>query len=142
MAARKSKLSSAALNVAATDPEKPMLSALAEVVSADASTVLSPLGSVSPPDQVIEARLALTALSFKSVKLRVATGATLIAALPVVLRNSMTGRDPASAASTGGGALSWMGSKMVGPEVVGVRIGTGCDAASLFAGGLKLIGWT
>jgi hypothetical protein len=141
LAARKSKLSSAALNVAATDPEKPVLSALAEVVSADASTVLSPLGSVSPPAQVIEARLALTVLSFKSVKLRGAAVATWIVGLPVVLGNSMTGCDPASAASTGGGALSSGGSEGR-PEVVGVRIVTGCDAASLFAGGLKLIGWS
>ena len=141
MAARKSKLSSAALNVALTLPEKPVLSVLAEAVSADASTVLSSLGGVAPPDQVIEARLALTALSFKSVKLRVTAGAALIVELPVVLGNSMTGCEPASAVSTGGGALSWMTS--TDPEVIGViRIVTGGDAASLFAGGLKLIGWS
>jgi hypothetical protein len=53
-------------------PPKPLLT---EVVSADASTSLSPPGSVSPPDQVIEARLTLTALNVKLLKLRVPAGA-------------------------------------------------------------------
>src|SRR5512132_467701 len=139
--ARKSKLLSAALNVVVIDPEKPVLSLLAEVASADASTVLRPLGSVPPPDQVIEARLALTELSFKSVKLRVAEGAVSNWVFQVVWGISVIARGPASAASTGGGGLSWATS--TNPELPAVILMvTGCGAASLFAGGLKLIGWT
>jgi hypothetical protein len=74
LAARKSKLSSAALNVAVIDPALKLV-VFASIESAPASTAASPPGGV-PPDQVIEARLALTVPNFrsKSVKLRVAGG--------------------------------------------------------------------
>src|SRR6266516_8008077 len=138
-AARKSKLLSAALNVVTIDPEEAvLLSVLAEVVSADASTVLSPLGSVSPPDQVIEARLALTVLSFKSAKLRLAEGATLGVVLPVVSGNSMVRCGSASGVSTGGGGLSWGTSRA--PELCAIKIVADTGNDSLFAGGAKLIG--
>src|SRR5258708_33008165 len=75
-AARKSKVLSGALNVVAIDPVVPVLSLLTEVVSADASTAkFDPLGSVAPPDQVIEARLALTVLTLKWVKVNSPAGA-------------------------------------------------------------------
>src|SRR6266516_2487662 len=107
-AARKSKLLSAALNVVTIDPEEAvLLSVLTEVVSADASTVLSPLGSVAPPDQVIEARLALTELTLKSVKVSVPEGTVSSLVLPVVLRNSMiAGAPETSTASTGLGGIT------------------------------------
>src|SRR5262249_61359785 len=75
-AARKSKVLSGALNVVAIDPlVLIVLSVLTEVVSADASTAtFSSLGSVAPPDQVIEARLALTVLTFKWVKVSTPAG--------------------------------------------------------------------
>src|SRR5919204_4506581 len=61
LAARKSKVLSIALNLKLTVPEpEPVLSLLTEVVSADASTVLSPLGSVAPPDQIAETKLLPT----------------------------------------------------------------------------------
>src|SRR5919204_4216593 len=61
LAARKSKVLSIALNLKLTAPEpEPVLSLLTEVVSADASTVLSPLGSVAPPDQIAETKLLPT----------------------------------------------------------------------------------
>src|SRR5262245_55811284 len=106
-AARKSKLLSAALNVAVTDPENPGMSVLTDVVSADASTALSPLGSGSAePDQVIETRLALAVPLLTLVKLRVATGAVSIPVLPVVWGISMTGCSPVSADKTGNGCLA------------------------------------
>src|SRR5262249_12711284 len=104
-AARKSKLLSAALNVAVIAPEGPPLSTL--VVSADASTALSSPGGALPLDQVIEGRLTLSELNFKSVKVRMAEGAVSNPVLPVVWGISRIGRDPASASSTGGGGLSW-----------------------------------
>src|SRR5262249_44056757 len=137
--ARKSKFLSAALNVTSTDPLKPVMSVLTEVVSADASTVLSPLGGVSPAGQVIQTRFALTELGFKSVKLRVAAGAISSIALPVVCGNSMIGCDPVSAASTGGGGLSWGTSRA--PELCATEIAADTGNASLFAGRAKLIGW-
>src|SRR5262249_29103451 len=101
-AARKSKVLSGALNVVAIDPLVPVLSVLTEVVSADASTATSsPLGSAAPPDQAMEARLALTALTFKWVKVSTPEGAVSQLLLPVVLRISVIARAPTSAASTG-----------------------------------------
>ncbi len=101
-AARKSKVLSGALNVVAIDPVVPVLSVLTEVVSADASTAkFDPLGSVAPPDQVIEARVALTVLTFKWVKVSTPVGAVSKLVLPVVLRISMTCAPETSAASTG-----------------------------------------
>src|SRR5919201_4852386 len=116
LAARKSKSLSGAPKVAVIDPEVPALSAATG--SAPASTAVKPLGSVAPPDQVIDARLALNALSFKSVKVRVAVGAMSSVMLPMVLRTSMIGCSPASAVSAGGcGGWSWTTS--TNPEVVG-----------------------
>src|SRR5436309_2818302 len=138
LAARKSKLLSAALNVVVIDPEKSVLSLLAEVASADASTVLSPLGSVPPPDQVIEARLALTELSFKSVKLRVAEGVVSNRVFPVVWGISMIARGPASAESTGGGGLSWATS--MNPELFGVILTATWPGAASVPARVKLIG--
>src|SRR5262245_45495465 len=136
-AARKSKLLSAALNVVVIDPAKPvLLSVLTEVVSADASTVLSPLGSVAPPDQVTEARLALTVLTLKWVKVSSPEGAVSKLVLPVVLRISMIACAPeTSAASTGlggstGSSLS-VGTSMT-PGLVGVVMVTGNAAGSWF----------
>src|SRR5260221_13131219 len=106
-AARKSKLLSAALNVAVIDPAwKSVVSAVTE--SAPASTAASPLGEAAPLDQVIEARLALTVPKFRSkwVKLRVAEGAVSSPVFPVVWGISMIGCDPASAESTGSGGLT------------------------------------
>src|SRR5215471_16990575 len=102
-AARKSKVLSGALNVVAIDPLLPVvLSVLTEVVSADASTALSPLGSVALPDQVIEARLALTVLTFKWVKVSTPAGVVSRLVLPVMLGVSMIACAPeTSAASTG-----------------------------------------
>src|SRR5262252_8621954 len=101
-AARKSKVLSGALNVAAIDPLVPVLSALTEVVSPDASTALSPLGSVAPPDQVIEARLALTVLTFKWVKVSTPAGVVSRLVLPVMLGGCFIACAPAtSAGSTG-----------------------------------------
>src|SRR5262252_10205166 len=102
-AARKSKVLSGALNVVAIDPLLPVvLSALTEVVSPDASTALSPLGSVAPPDQVIEARLALTVLTFKWVKVSTPAGVVSRLVLPVMLGGCFIACAPAtSAGSTG-----------------------------------------
>src|SRR5215831_11703328 len=102
-AARKSKVLSGALNVVAIDPLVPVLSVLTEVVSADASTAkFGPLGSVAPPDQVIEARLALTVLTLKWVKVSSPANAVSKVALPVVLKISVAACAPeTSAASTG-----------------------------------------
>src|SRR6266508_1622068 len=137
LAARKSKLSSAAPNVAAIDPAwKSVVSAVTE--SAPVSTAASPPGGV-PPDQVIEARLALTVPKFRSkwVKLRLAE-AVLGVGLPVVLRNSMARCGPASGVSTGGGGLSWGTSR--DPELCAITIAADTGNDSLFAGGAKLIG--
>src|SRR5262252_9529194 len=103
-AARKSKVLSGALNVVAIDPlVLIVLSVLTEVVSADASTAtFSSLGSVAPPDQVIEARLALTVLTFKWVKVSTPAGVVSRLVLPVMLGVSMIACAPAtSAGSTG-----------------------------------------
>src|SRR5262245_65593937 len=104
-AARKSKLLSAAPNVAVIAPEEPPLSTL--VVSADASTALSSPGSALPLDQVIEARLTLSELNFKSVKVRMAEGAVSSPVLPVVWGISRRGCSTGSGTSTGGGR--WRG---------------------------------
>src|SRR6516225_6908425 len=124
-AARKSKLRSGALNVVTIDPEEPVLSLLTEVVNADASTALSPLGSVAPPDQVIEARLALTVLTLKWVKLSSPVDAMSRLVLPVVLGTSMIACAPETSGEscglgcvTGGAVLDTVKSRS--PWVVGV----------------------
>src|SRR5215472_860663 len=102
-AARKSKVWSGALNLVAIVPLI-VLSMLTEVVSADASTALSPLGSgaTPDPDQVIDSRLALAVLKLKWVKVNSPAGVTSNAPLPVVWRSSMIACAPeTSAASTG-----------------------------------------
>src|SRR5262245_18759977 len=134
-AARKSKLLSAALNVTATDP--PPAPVLIEVVSADASTALSPPGTASPPDQVIEARLTFTVPGVELVKLRMPVLAVSSPLLPVVWGISMTACSPASGASTGGGALSWSAS--TNPELAALMIVLTKGAASCFSSRLKLI---
>src|SRR5262245_66411580 len=95
-AARKSKVVSGALNVVAIDPlVLIVLSMLTEVVSADASTpTFSSLGSVAPPDQVIEARLALTVLKLTWVK--VSTPAEVVSklVLPGGVRDWVVGVAP------------------------------------------------
>src|SRR5215510_14335275 len=90
--ARKSKVLSGALNVVAIDPlVLIVLSVLTEVVSADASTAkFGPLGSVAPPDQVIDSRLALAVLKLKWVKVNSPAGVTSNVLLPVVWSSSMT----------------------------------------------------
>ena len=106
-AARKSKVLSGALNVVAIDPlVLIVLSVLTEVVSADASTAkFGPLGSVAPPDQAIEARLALTVLTFKWVKVSTPVGAVSKWVLPVVLMKlhffALTGSYPAGGSGPG-----------------------------------------
>src|SRR6516162_7639813 len=102
-AARKSKVWSGALNAVAIVPlVLIVLSMLTEVVSADASTAFSPLGSVAPPDQVIEARLALAVLKLKWVKVNSPAGVASNVVLPVVLRISVIACAPeTSAVSTG-----------------------------------------
>src|SRR5215813_11701718 len=104
-AARKSKMWSGALNVVAIVPlVLIVLLMLAEVVSADASTALSPPGSgaTSEPDQVIDSRLALAVLKLKWVKVNAPAGVESIVALPVVWRSSMIACAPeTSAESTG-----------------------------------------
>src|SRR6516225_4772042 len=109
--ARKSKVLSGALKLATIDPVEPVvLSVLTEVVSADASTALSPLGSVAPPDHVIEARLGLTVLTLKWVKVSSPAGAVSKLVLPVMLGVSMiTWRPETSAASSGSGGGSTVG---------------------------------
>src|SRR5215471_189842 len=136
-AARKSKVLSGALNVVAIDPLLPVvLSVLTEVVSADASTALSPPGSVAPPDQVIEARLALTVLTLKWVKVSSPAGAVSKLVLPVVLRISMIACAPkTSAASTGLGASTGSGLNVgtsMTPGLVGVVIVTANGAGPWF----------
>src|SRR5262249_7252479 len=103
-AARKSKVWSGALNVVAIVPlVLIVLSMLTEVVSADASTAtFSPLGSVAPPDQVIDSRLALAVLKLKWVKVSSPAGVASNVVLPVVWRSSTIACAPeTSAASTG-----------------------------------------
>src|SRR6266540_2084479 len=123
----------------AIDPEPEPVLSVVVTESAPASTAASPPGGV-PPDQVIEARLALTVPKFrsKSVKLRLAEGAVLSVGLPVVSRNSMTRCGPASGVSNGGGGLSWGTSRA--PELCAIKIVADTGNDSLFAGGAKLIG--
>ena len=71
------------------------------IESAPASTSASPLGGVAPPDQVIEAMVALTVLTLKSVKVSVPEGTVSTCVLPVVLMASMTVEKPAADPSTG-----------------------------------------
>src|SRR5215831_6357939 len=130
-AARKSKVLSGALNVVAIDPlVLIVLSMLTEVVSADASTAtFSTLGSVAPPDQVIEARLALTVLKLKWVKVSTPAGVVSKLVLPI----SMIACAETSAASTGlistGSGLN-AGTSM-GPGLVEVVMVTANGAESL-----------
>src|SRR5262245_29132143 len=128
-AARKSKVWSGALNVVAIDPlVLIVLSVLTEVVSADASTALSPLGSgaTPDPDQVIDSRLALAVLKLKWVKVSSPAGVMSNVLLPVVWSSSMTACAPeTSAASTGlistGSGLT-VGTSL-GPGLVRVGLG-------------------
>src|SRR6516162_6343392 len=144
-AARKSKVLSGALNVVAIDPlVLIVLSMLTEVVSADASTAtFSSLGSVAPPDQVIDSRLALTVLKLKWVKVSTPAGVVSKLVLPVVLRISMIACAPTSAASTGlistGSGLN-AGTSMA-PGLVEVVMVTANGAESLFCRLLNLIAW-
>src|SRR6478735_6590765 len=106
LAARKSKLLSAAPNVVAIDPE-PLSSPSVVIESAPASTPANPLGGVAPPDQVIEAMVALTVVTLKSVKVSVPEEAVSTCVLPVMLKASVTMEKPAADPSTGsGGGLS------------------------------------
>src|SRR5262249_22151649 len=135
-AARKSKVLSGALNVVAIDPVVPVLSVLTEVVSADASTAtFGPPGRVAPPDQAIEARLALTVLTLKWVKVSSPAGAVSKWVLPVVLMISVVACAPeTSAASTGlistGSGLN-VGTSM-NPGLVAVVMVTANGAGPLF----------
>src|SRR5258707_14534074 len=138
-AARKSKLLSAALNVAVIDPAwKSVVSAVTE--SAPASTAASPLGGAAPLDQVIVARLALTVPEFRSkwVKPRVAEGAVSRPVLPGVWGISVIGFDPASADSTGSGGFRWTTSK--NPELFCVMVRVTWPAAASVPVRAKLIG--
>ena len=81
---------SGALNVVAIEP-KPESAPSVVIESAPASTSPRPLGSVAPPDQVIEARLALTVLTFKSVKVSVPEGTVSTCVLPVGQSRSALG---------------------------------------------------
>src|SRR3981189_1885075 len=111
LAARKSKLRSAALNVVAIDPENGL--ALSVVIeSAPASTSASPLGGVAPPDQVMEAMVALTVVTWKSVRVSVPEETVSKCVLPVVLTVSVTMEkpaDPSTGVTNGGGGLSCWG---------------------------------
>src|SRR5262249_54325216 len=144
-AARESEALSGALHVVGIDPlVLIVLSVLTEVVSADASTAtFSSLGSVAPPDQVIEARLALTVLKFKWVKVSTPAGVVSKLVLPGVLRISMIACAETSAASTRlistGGGLD-AGASMA-PRLVEVVVGTGNGAESLVCSILNLIAW-
>ena len=89
LAARKSKVWSAALNVVAIDPE-PLSAPSVVIESAPASTSANPLGGVAPPDQVIEAMVALTVVTVKSVKVSVPEEAVSTCVLPVMLKASVT----------------------------------------------------
>src|SRR5262245_51922397 len=135
-AARKSKVWSGALNVAAIVPLI-ALSMLTEVVSADASAALSPSGSgaTPDPDQVIDSRLALAVLKLKWVKVNSPAGVTSNAPLPVVWRSSTIACVPeTSAVSTGlistGSGLT-VGTSMT-PRLVAVVMVTANDAGAWF----------
>src|SRR5262249_23423395 len=153
-AARKSKVLSGALNVVAIDPlVLIVLSMLTEVVSADASTpTFSSLGSVAPPDQVIEARLALTVLKLTWVKVSTPAGrgcqlgragACGGPRFAGVLGMAMMGWVPGSAGSAGlistGSGLN-AGTSMA-PGLVEVVMVTANGAESLLCRLLNLIGW-
>src|SRR5215467_11412789 len=136
-AARKSKVLSGALNVVAIVPlVLIVLSMLTEVVSPDASTAtFSSLGSVAPPDQVIDSRLALAVLKLKWVKVNSPAGVASNVVLPVVLRISVIACAPeTSAASTGlistGSGLN-VGTSMA-PGLVAVVMVTANGAEPLF----------
>src|SRR5215472_16792294 len=137
-AARKSKVWSGALNLAAIVPlVLIVLLMLTEVVSADASTAPSPLGSgaTPDPDQVIDSRLSLAVLKLKWVKVNAPAGVESNVALPVVWRSSMIACTPeTSAESTGlistGSGLN-VGTSMA-PGLVAVVMVTGNGAGPWF----------
>src|SRR5262249_26894706 len=136
-AARKSKVLSGALNVAAIVPlVLIVLSMLTEVVSADASTAtFSTLGSVAPPDQVIEARLVLAVLKLKWGKVNSPARALANVALAGAVRIPGIACAPeTSAASTGlistGSGLN-VGTSMA-PGLVAVVMVTANGAGPLF----------
>ena len=79
---------SGALNVVAIEP-KPESAPSVVIESAPASTSPSPLGGVAPPDQVMEAMVALTVVTSKSVKVSVPEGTVSTCVLPVVLMASV-----------------------------------------------------
>src|SRR4051812_48714811 len=105
LAARKSKLRSAALNVVAIDPETGLaLSVVLE--SAPASTPGRPLGGVAPPDQGMEAKDGVSVGTAKSVKVSVPEETVSKCVLPVVLTVSVTMEkpaDPSTGVTTSGG---------------------------------------
>src|SRR5262249_13783186 len=120
------------------------LSMLTEVVSADASTpTFSSLGSVAPPDQVIEARLALTVLKLTWVKVSTPAGGGAEVVVAVGLGISVVACAPTSAASAGlistGSGLN-AGTSMA-PGLVEVVTVTANGAESLLCRLLNLIGW-
>jgi hypothetical protein len=92
---------SGAPKVVAIDPENALAPPSTVIESAPASTPLSSPGGVAPPDQVIEARLALAVATAKLVKVNVPAGVVSKCVLPVVLMTSMTGCEPAPGVSTG-----------------------------------------
>src|SRR5262245_66398921 len=95
LAARKSKVRSGAPNVVAIDPD-PVSAPSIVIESASASTSPSPLGGVTPPDQVIEVTLALAAVTLKSVKVSVPEGEVSTCVLPVGLMDAVTVWGPAA----------------------------------------------
>src|SRR6476660_7045411 len=119
LAARKSKSRSAALNVVAIDPETGL--ALSVVIeSAPASTSASPLGGVAPPDQVMEAMVALTVVTLKSVKVSVPEETVSKCVLPVVLTVSVTMEKPANPSAGSGGLGSGGLSSGMNPALAAV----------------------
>src|SRR5262249_35197571 len=132
----KSKLLSAALNVAVTNPPPGPL--LIEGGSADPNTAPRPPGGVSPPDQVIEARLTPIGLGVELVELKVGVGAGASPGLPVMWGISMIGCTPAPGASSGGGAFCWETSKP--PELLWGVLMVTMPAAAPLSGPRRLIG--
>ena len=72
----------------AIDPETGLVLSVV-VASAPASTSASPLGGVAPPDQVMEAMVALTVVTSKAVKVSVPEETVSKCVLPVVLTVSV-----------------------------------------------------
>ena len=137
---------SGALNVVAIDPETESAPSVV-IESAPASTSPRPLGGVAPPDQVIEARLALTVLTLKSVKVSVPEGTVSTCVLPVVLMASMTVEKPASGASTGVTIVTTGGCLSSGTSITPGLTAVICVSGDSFRSArhwrrTKLIGWS